>query len=33
MCSKAIGLRAQNLITVLGLVVNIISGDVHFENE
>lgn len=34
-CSKAIGLHAQNLVTVLGSIVNLISGDlcVHLRTR
>ena len=40
MCLKGIGLHAQNLLTTLGLIVNIIEGayinaknKLHFDNE
>ena len=43
MCSKENGLRAQNLITILGSIVNIIGGEpiwpfnehenLHFDDE
>ena len=32
MCSKDIGLRVQNVMKVLGLIVNIIEGDLLYDH-
>ena len=32
MCSKDIGLRVQNVMTVLSLIVNIIDGDLLYDH-